>query len=529
MIIIYLLKPMNNNFTQNENKKKRISIQRDVVLSHNLNQDIDKQIETQNSTKANKIPIENDILKAISKLSTKNSIPIYIVGGYVRDYFLNRERTDFDFTVIGDALFFAKIVAEHFNSKAITYERFFTAMVPLKNNLQLEFVGTRKEEYKDNSRKPIVSVGTLEDDLSRRDFTINAMAASLNKNNLGEVVDLFNGINDLKMKILRTPLDPLTTFNDDPLRMMRAARFAAQLNFTIDPITLDAIKKMSNRLNIISMERISAEFFKILASPNPSLGIQILDETNLLSIFLPEISNLKGVEIVQEGEKNFAHKDVFKHSLKVLDNISKVTDNVYLRFAALIHDIAKPVTKKFNPSTGWSFHGHEEIGARMVEKLFRRLKLPLEHIPYVQTLVRLHQRPMILVDDIISDSAIRRLAVQAGSSLNDLFTLCKADITTKNPNLTQQYLNNYDIVLNKILEVQEKDKLREFQSPVRGEEIMELCNLAPCKAVGIIKSNIEEAILDGIISNDYELAKNYFLQNIDDWLQKINIKDIRKK
>lgn len=501
--------------------KKRINIPPTIVSEFNIKI---KEEETPPLT----IPIENKIILKVAELAQKNDFQVYIVGGYVRDYLLNRERTDLDFTVIGDALEFAKIVAKYYKTKPVLFEKFKTAMVPLKDDFQLEFVGTRKEEYFEDSRKPIVTEGTLEDDLKRRDFTVNALAASLQKDKFGQVIDLFNGFQDIKNKILKTPLDPIKTFEDDPLRMIRAARFASQLGFNIEGKTIRAMKSMKHRLNIISVERISAEFLKILASPKPSIGINILNDTELLPLFLPEISNLKGVEIKQYGEKNFAHKDVYKHSLMVLDNISVVTDNVYLRFAALLHDVGKPITKRFQPGFGWSFHGHEEVGANMIERIFRRLKLPLENVPYVETLVKLHQRPMMLVDDIITDSAIRRLAVNAGEYLQDLFTLCKADITTKNPNLSAQYLNNYDIVLAKVLEVQEKDKLREFQSPVRGEEIMEYCKLAPCKAIGIIKNNIEEAILEGIIPNEYQAAREYFEKNIDFWLSSINPKDIRR-
>ena len=481
---------------------------------------------TEQTKQVLKIEINNKTILQVANIANKENFEVYIVGGFVRDYFLNRPRTDFDFTVVGDALEFAQIVAKHFNVKPVIFERFRTAMVPLKDGLQLEFVGTRKEEYLPNSRKPIVSVGTLYDDIARRDFTINTLAASLQKNELGKVIDIFDGIRDLNNRIIRTPLDPEITFSDDPLRMMRAARFASQLKYEIHPETLMAMKKMAERLKIISQERITNEFFKILESNQPSIGINILSETGLLIQFFPELEQLKGVEIRTESEKVYAHKDVFYHTLKVVDNISLMTNNVWLRFAALLHDIAKPRTKRYNPSTGWSFHGHEELGAKMVPKIFRNFKLPIEKMEYVQKLVRLHQRPMVLVDDGVTDSAIRRLAVNAGDDLQDLFTLCKADITTKNPKLSEQFLKNYDAVLKKILDVQEKDKLREFQSPVRGEEIMQYCRLAPCKAVGIIKSNIEEAILEGTIPNEYESARKYFEENIEIWMNQIDPKFI---
>lgn len=476
---------------------------------------------TADINQSDKIDINVEVILQIAEIAHKQGIELYIVGGFVRDYFLNRPRTDYDFTVVGDALSFAKLVAKHFKVKPVVFERFRTAMVPLKDGLQLEFVGTRKEEYLPNSRKPIVTVGTLYDDIARRDFTINTLAASLNKNEVGKVIDIFNGLDDLKQNIIRTPLDPEITFSDDPLRMMRAARFASQLNYQINPETFAAIKKMAPRLKIISQERITNEFFKILESKQPSIGINILSETGLLSQFFPEFEQLKGVDIKAQNDRIYAHKDVFYHTLKVVDNISQMTENVWLRFAALLHDIAKPRTKRYNPTIGWTFHGHEELGAKMVAKIFRNFKLPLEHQDYVEKLVRLHQRPMVLVDDGVTDSAVRRLAVNAGDALSDLFTLCKADITTKNPKLEVQYLNNYDAVLQKILEVQEKDKLREFQSPVRGEEIMQYCRLAPCKAVGIIKSNIEEAILDGIIPNEYDAAKEYFENNIEKWMNEV--------
>jgi putative nucleotidyltransferase with HDIG domain len=512
-----------------EKKKNRFRIRNQVVTTTQIPlkpEIVDEKITLDKLvTESNIITIDDKILLDIAKLAQKNGYEVYVVGGFVRDYFLNSQRKDFDFTVVGNALEFAELVAKKFKSKAVIFERFMTAMVPLKNGIQLEFVGTRKEEYENESRNPIVTNGTLTDDLKRRDFTVNAMAISLQKENFGEVIDLFNGRFDLNKKILKTPLDPRKTFEDDPLRMMRAARFASQLNFEIDSNTFDAIKIMNHRLKIISQERISSEFLKILASEKPSIGLNYLSESGLLSKFFPDLEDLKGVEIKIEGSRQIAHKDVFIHSLKVVDNISLMTENVWLRFAALIHDIAKPRTKRYNSNSGWTFHGHEELGAKMAERIFRKFKLPLDKMEYVEKLVRLHQRPMMLVDNEITDSAIRRLAFNAGDALDDLFTLCRADITTKNPNLSEQYLNNYDIVCRKVIDVQEKDKLREFQSPVRGEEIMEICNLQPCKAIGLIKSNIEEAILDGLIPNDYNKAKEFFLQNMDLWLSEISLSD----
>lgn len=479
-------------------------------------------------TKPPKIEIDEQLITQIADFAAGQNVKLFIVGGFVRDYFLQRPRKDFDFTIIGDSIDFARKLAVHFRSKAVIFERFRTAMVPVGGH-NCEFVGTRIEEYIPASRKPKVSEGTLEDDLRRRDFTINAMAVSLARDSAYELIDLFGGIQDLKDGVLRTPLDPGITFSDDPLRMLRAARFASQLNFGIHGETLDAIKNMAQRINIISQERIADEFLKILASDKPSVGIGILYETGLLKHIFPELNQLAGVDVRQGDSRSFAHKDVLKHTLRVVDNISSVTDNLWLRFAALVHDIAKPKTKRFNEQSGWTFHGHEDLGAKWMDKIFRRMKLPLEKLDYVQRLVRLHQRPMALVDDVITDSAVRRLAVQAGDALEDLFTLCRSDITTNNPNLSSQYLNNYDIVAAKVIEIQEKDKLREFQSPVRGEEIMEICRLSPSPAVGIIKNLIEEAILEGIIPNDYDASRQYFLDNKDQWLFQINAGKVKKK
>lgn len=467
----------------------------------------------------NRIDITENILIKIGEIAESLNLEVYVVGGYVRDHFLNRERKDFDITVVGDPISFAKKVAETFNSKAVIFERFRTAMVPI-GKFQVEFVGTRKEVYEEGSRKPMVSEGSLEDDIKRRDFTINSMAASLNPDQLGEILDLFGGLKDLSKRLLVTPLDPTVTYSDDPLRMMRAARFASQLQFDIEQNSFDAISKMAHRIQIISQERITDEFLKILKSDKPSIGLAILFKTGILKYIFPELDDLSGAEIKQEGDKTYGHKDVFWHTLKVVDNIAPNTDNVWLRFAALMHDIAKPRTKKYTEGIGWSFHGHEEIGARMQKKIFRKLKLPMEHLNYVETLVRLHQRPMVLVDNEVTDSAIRRLAATAGDALEDLFTLCRADITTKNPNKSKKYTNNYELVFQKVLDVQEKDQLRAFQSPVNGEEIMEICEIPPSRLVGSIKNEIEEAILDGEIPNEYEAAKKYFLENKESWIEK---------
>ncbi len=468
------------------------------------------------------IPITETILKKLANIAATENYEIYVVGGYVRDYLLNRPRHDIDITVVGDSIKFAKIVADYFDVKPVIYERFKTALVPV-GKFHLEFVGTRKEEYLPDSRKPIVTEGTLEDDLKRRDFTINSMAVSLCKNNYGRLIDLFGGKSDIENHILKTPLEPGVTFSDDPLRMMRAARFASQLNYQLDAEAIEKMTEMADRISIISQERITDEFLKIMESDYPSIGLNILFQTGILEHIFPELTKLTGVEIINANDRSFAHKDVFRHSLKVLDNIVSMTDNKWLRFAALVHDIAKPKTKRFNKTTGWTFHGHEELGAKMMVKIFKKMKFPLDNLEYVEKLVRLHQRPMSLVDNEITDSAIRRLAFNAGDALEDLFSLCRADITTKNPNLSEQYKQNYELVFAKVIEVQEKDKLREFQSPVRGEEIMVIFNIEPSKNVGIIKTRIEEAILDGIIKNDYEEAKEFVVNNQVEWSKELGI------
>ena len=462
------------------------------------------------------IEVSDPVLLRIAALAHERGIRAYVVGGYVRDALMGRARTDIDITVQGDPLEFARAVAEVFRSKTVEFANFRTAMVPI-GEYQVEFVGTRREEYHESSRKPIVVEGTLEDDLRRRDFTVNALAAGLNADDLGEVIDLFDGSQDIGRRILRTPLDPVVTMSDDPLRMMRAARFAAQLEFEVEPSVLEAMSSMADRISIISQERITDEFLKIMQTRKPSIGLKLLYDTGLMKHIFPEVHNLGGVDIVERGSREFQHKDVFLHTLQVVDNLAQMSENVWLRFATLMHDVAKPRTKKFIEGSGWTFHGHEEVGARWQEKIFRRLKLPLHHLEYVQTLVRLHQRPMMLVDEGVTDSAIRRLAVQAGDAINDLFMLCRADITTRNPSRAAKYLRNYDIVESKLIDVRERDQLRAFQSPIRGEELMELSGLGPCRTLGYMKWMIEEAILDGIIPNEPEAARAYLLNNIDQW------------
>lgn len=465
-----------------------------------------------------KVSISHPILQQLSNIAERHRKEIYLVGGYVRDLLLGNPSHDIDITIEGSGLEFAELVARELRVKPIIFERFGTAML-MVGETQIEFVGTRKEEYLPDSRKPIVTEGTLLDDLRRRDFTVNAMAIRVNGSSTGEIIDHFDGLGDLERKLLRTPLDPVITYSDDPLRMMRAARFAAQLQFELDPDSYDAISQMRERISIVSQERITAEFLKLLQSSQPSIGLAILLKTGLLELVFPEVHRLEGVDLMNVGGIRYAHKNVFWHTLKVVDNAAAVSDNLYLRFAALMHDVAKPKTKKFREGIGWSFHGHEEIGARWQERIFRRMKLPMKQKEYVEKLVRLHHRPMALVDDGVTDSAIRRLIVDAGEDLDDLFILCRADITSKDPQRVKKYLKNYDGVIERIQEVREKDRLRAFQSPVRGEQIMELCGLGPSKMVGILKTAIEDAILEGRIPNEYDAALAYLLEIKDEMME----------
>ncbi|MFQ5864077.1 MAG: CCA tRNA nucleotidyltransferase [bacterium] len=457
---------------------------------------------------------KNLILRKISKISDDKGVEVYAVGGFVRDELLGKDGKDIDFVVIGNGPEFAKLVAKELGTrKTIVYEKFGTALVEYRD-YKLEFVGARKESYRGDSRKPEVVPADLPTDLARRDFTINALAIVLNKDNFGQILDPFDGQKDLKNKIIRTPLDPVATFKDDPLRIMRAIRFAAQLGFEIEPNTKAGMKQMAERLRILSQERITDEFIKILAAPKPSLGFLLMDESSLLTIIFPELVKLKGVEQV-DGHH---HKDVFYHTLRVVDNTAAVTDNLNLLFTALVHDIAKPQTKEFKQGKGWTFHNHEELGARMLPAIGRRLRLPNEMIKYAQKLTRLHLRPIALTEEDVSDSAYRRLLVQAGEHLEDLLTLCRADITSHNPKRVKQHLKNFDFVVKRLREVKEKDRMRAFQSPVRGDEIMEVCGLKPGPKVGKLKKMIEEAILEGEIPNEHDAALEYLLKIKDEVL-----------
>lgn len=450
------------------------------------------------------IEMNDEILKRIGSVADHESIAAYVVGGFVRDYLLKKEVKDTDIVVVGDGVVFAKAVAKELGVSNLTiFKKFGTAMLVLEDR-KCEFVGARKESYKKNSRKPRVAVGTLQDDLSRRDFTINAIAVSLNEKSLGEVIDPFDGQADVRDGILRTPLDPVATFDDDPLRIMRALRFAAQLKFTIDQHLLDAAAKMAERLRIVSQERISDEFLKIMASSKPSIGLQLMYDTGVMEVVFPEIVYLAGVE----QREDYHHKDVFHHTLQVVDKVACELDNLWLRLAALLHDVAKPKTKSFKPGTGWTFHGHEEIGARMVKSIFRRMRFPLD-IPYVEKLVRLHLRPQALVDDGVTDSAVRRLMFEAGNDIDDLMILCRADITSKNQKLIEQVRSNYEQVIRKMEEVEERDRIRNWQPPLRGEEIMTVCGLSEGPIVGVLKDRITDAILDGTIPNDHDAALKY--------------------
>jgi poly(A) polymerase len=453
--------------------------------------------------------LTHPIFKIISDVCEKENLQSYVIGGFVRDLFLKRACKDIDVVVIGDGIEVAKKVASIIgnDTKVSVFKNFGTAMLQFED-YQIEFVGSRKESYREHSRKPLVETGTLEDDQKRRDFTVNALALNLSAKHFGELIDPFNGLDDLQKKIIRTPLDPVITYSDDPLRMMRAIRFAAQLGFTIDKASFDAIKNNRERIKIISMERVSEELNKIILSPVPSVGFKLLFDSELLPVIFPQMAALQGVKKVN-GQ---SHKDNFYHTLKVLDNISQMTGDLWLRWAAILHDIAKPITQRYEPDHGWTFHGHEDKGARMVPVIFKQLKLPLnEKMKYVQKLVLLHLRPIVLAQEIVTDSAIRRLLFEAGDNVDDLMLLCQADITSKNEEKVKRYLKNFETVKQKLIEVEEKDRMRNWQPPVTGEVIMKTFNLKPGREVGILKNAIREAILEGEIQNDYDEAFNFML------------------
>lgn len=455
--------------------------------------------------------LQNPIFKTLTAAADELEVKCYVIGGFVRDFFLKRGTAkDIDIVAVGSGIDLAKKVASILPGKpqVSIFKNFGTAMIK-NEGVELEFVGARKESYHRNSRKPVVENGTLQDDQNRRDFTINALALSLNSQNFGDLIDPFGGIEDLNKKLIRTPLEPNITYSDDPLRMMRAIRFATQLDFTIQLTSLQAITENKERLKIISKERIVDELHKIIASKKPSLGLSLLHKTELLSYIVPELVALQGIEEI-EGQK---HKDNFWHTLEVVDNISETTDNLWLRWAALLHDIGKAPTKKFHKKIGWTFHGHEFIGSKMVYKLFKRLRMPLnDKMKFVQKMVLMSSRPIVLAEDFATDSAVRRLVFDAGDNVDDLLTLCEADITTKNAKKQKKYKNNFKLVRQKIQEVEERDSIRNFQPPVTGEEIMKTFSLRPSKEIGIIKDAIKEAILEGDIPNEYEAAKEFMLK-----------------
>jgi tRNA nucleotidyltransferase (CCA-adding enzyme) len=465
--------------------------------------------------------LELSIFKIISEVSEDLDMDSYVIGGYVRDHLLNRvESKDIDIVTVGSGIQLAKEVANRLpeRPKVSIFKNYGTAMITT-DSIELEFVGARKESYRKESRNPAVEDGTLEDDQNRRDFTINALALSLQKDSFGALLDPFNGMEDLKNKVIRTPMDPDITYSDDPLRMLRAIRFSTQLHFEIESDSLEAIARNADRIKIISRERITDELHKILATDKPSIGLTLLDKTDLLPFILPELNALKGVEDI-EGQR---HKDNFWHTLEVVDNISKTTKDLWLRWAALLHDIGKAPTKKFDKIQGWTFHGHEFVGSKMVYKLFKRLKLPLdERMKFVQKMVLLSSRPIVIASDV-TDSAVRRLIFDAGDHIDQLMTLCEADITTKNPNKQTRYLNNFKIVRNKIVEVEERDHIRNFQPPVTGELIMKTFGIEPSREIGVIKDAIKEAILEGTIKNDFDEAYQFMLKQGEQLgLKKIN-------
>ncbi len=464
---------------------------------------------------------ESFILKKIAAAAKEIGVDAYLIGGFVRDKIIGRPTKDADIVCLGDGIELAHQVAKRFNPKPTVafFKTFGTAQIKMEDGFEIEFVGARRESYDFNSRNPIVSPGTLEDDQNRRDFTINALAISLNEENYGSLIDPFNGMEDIENRLIQTPLAPLQTFSDDPLRMMRAIRFASQLNFTIAPVTFQAIKDNAERIKIISQERITEEFNKILLSNKPSIGLDLLSKSGLMQLIFPQMMALHGAEYVD----GLGHKDNFYHTLQVVDNISANTNDLWLRWAAVLHDIAKPNTKRFEPGHGFTFHGHEVVGARMVPKIFTKLKLPLnEKMRFVQKLVELHLRPISLTKENITDSAIRRLLFDAGEDIEALMTLCNADITSKNKQKVIRFMQNFEMVKLRLAEVEEKDHIRNWQPPITGEIIMQTFNLAPSKPVGIIKDAIRNAILDGIIPNTYQDAFDFMLKEAE----QLNLKPV---
>ncbi len=447
-------------------------------------------------------PLSLPIFGRISRLADERGVQAFVIGGYVRDCCLHRKCTDIDIVVVGSGIGIAEALGKELHTKVSVFKTFGTAMLRA-DGFEVEFVGARKESYSPDSRKPHIEDGTIEDDQRRRDFTINAMAWSLNSATFGELVDPFDGMCDLEECIIRTPCDPDITFSDDPLRMMRGIRFAAQLGFGLAPETFDAIKRNRERIHIVSKERIVVELNKIVASPVPSMGFELLELTGLLELIFPEMHNLCGVE--RRG--CHAHKDNFRHTLKVLDNVAHRSDDLWLRWAAVMHDIAKPLTKSYDPKTGWSFHGHEVLGSKMVPAIFRRMKLPMnEHMKFVQKLVFLHLRPIILSEDLVTDSAVRRLLFEAGDDIESLMTLCEADITSGIDAKVKRYLSNFELVRRKMKDLEERDRIRNFQPPITGDIIMREYDIEPCNTIGEIKEIIKNAILDGEIPNEYDAA-----------------------
>ena len=461
------------------------------------------------SAEALRSAIDKPVFHLVGEAADSLGRECYVVGGYVRDIMLRRPSTDVDFVTVGSGIEVASEVARRLQGSHLSVFRNYGTAQVKRRSVELEFVGARKESYHRESRNPVVEDGTLDDDIARRDFTVNAMALCVNAGRFGELIDRYNGIDDLRRGLIRTPLDPDVTFSDDPLRMMRAIRFATQLGFEIVDETFNAIRRNARRIEIISKERVADELMKIMRSPQPSRGWQLLFRSGLLKIIFPELAALRGIDVVN----GVGHKDNFFHTMAVLDNVAAQTDNVWLRWAALLHDIAKPVTKRWDDRLGWTFHGHNAVGAKMVPRIFRRMKLPMnEHMKYVQKLVELHMRPIALVEEIVTDSAVRRMLFEAGDDVDDLMTLCSADITSRNQMKVERFRRNYELVKQKMVELEERDRIRNFQPPVDGIEIMQTFGLGECREVGMIKEHIKNAILDGEIPNEHEAARALMLR-----------------